>query len=392
MKMSRKSTMAQLVSVLALLGGCQGEKPATGPESMHMDANLVEITDVSSKGENLHLISLRLSDKSGNSIEMTAGSTVNYLEGGRYSLVQDNIGNRDFTATADVDGQLREIESGNLTVTRKNDSYSLSLALHSPGLEMTASTKDKNIYFDKHLLDKMPKDGNAGFTSGLKLKSKVIGQEMLYSVYLPGSYDGVKEFPVLYILHGMWGTHSDWFNHNRIHEYAAHNETASGKEMIIVSPNAFDSFYCDGHMAGINFRTYFFDEFIPHIESTYKVKTGRGNRAIAGLSMGGYGSLYYGMSHPEMFCCVYACSAACYGSGTATTPALSSFFKSPKDLPELVMEMGTEDQLFSQNESFVKELDAAGIQYEYITRRGAHDSRFWEECAPKILRKLNGIF
>ena len=56
------------------------------------------------------------------------------------------------------------------------------------------------------------------------------------------------------------------------------------------------------------------------------------------------------------------------------------------------MEMGTEDQLFSQNESFVKELDAAGIQYEYITRRGAHDSRFWEECAPKILRKLNGIF
>lgn len=166
--MSRKSTMAQLVSVLALLGGCQSEKPATGPESMHMDANLVEITDISSKGENLHLISLRLSDKSGNSIGMTAGSTVNYLEGGRYSLVQDNIGNRDFTATADVDGQLGEIESGNLTVTRKNDSYSLSLALHSPGLEITASTKDKNIYFDRQQLDKMPKDENAGFTSGLE--------------------------------------------------------------------------------------------------------------------------------------------------------------------------------------------------------------------------------
>ena len=77
--------MALLVSVLALLGGCQGEKPATGPESMHMDANLVEITDISSKGENLHLISLRLSDKSGNSIGITADRKSTRLNSSHWS-------------------------------------------------------------------------------------------------------------------------------------------------------------------------------------------------------------------------------------------------------------------------------------------------------------------
>ncbi len=184
---------------------------------------------------------------------------------------------------------------------------------------------------------------------------------------------------------------NDWFNHNRIHEYAAYNEEHGGKEVIIVSPNAFDSFYCDGYMTGINFKTYFFEEFIPHIESTYKVKKGRGYRAIGGLSMGGYGSLYSGLLHPEMFSLIYACSAACYGV-QGQTPVLRSLVKDTGNLPEVVLEMGTEDSLFPDNERFVKELDAAGVQYEYITRRGAHDSKFWEQCSPKILRKLNGIY
>lgn len=363
------------------------------PESadVRMTANLVEIQDVVKENENLYLVSLKFSDRTGNIVDITAGSTVNYLEGGRYSHSDGKIGNRHFSAAASINGTAADILSGSLTVSRNNDKYTIAVVLQCDGYMITVNTRNKNIYFDRKNLDSMQKKEDTGFESDLVINSKVIGRDMLYSIYLPQSYDGVKEFPILYILHGMWGTNNDWFNHNKIHQYSAFNASDGGKEMIIVSLNAYDSFYCDGYMVGINMYTFFFEEFLPYIENTYKVKPGRSNRAIGGLSMGGYGSLYLGMSHPEMFCCIYACSAACGGAGDQT-PALNTLFRSPEKLPEIVLEMGLQDSLLPTNDSFVRELESAGIQYEYITRNGMHDSKFWEECSPKILRKLNGLF
>lgn len=104
----------------------------------------------------------------------------------------------------------------------------------------------------------------------------------------------------------------------------------------------------------------------------------------------------YGLLHPEMFCHVYACSAA-VGIGGAV-PDLVQFISSAvgsgsvKSLPELTLEIGTEDFLFSSNEAFIKTLDSYNVPYEYITRSGVHDWKFRNACSPEIIRKSLTIF
>ena len=226
-----------------------------------------------------------------------------------------------------------------------------------------------------------------------QMESAVMGRKMPFSVYLPKSYDGQKEYPVLYLLHGADGNHNDWMARGMLNPYASAAEAAGGKEMIIVCPNGSPDgqniFYCDNYQGNnMKYMTYFFDEFIPYVESNFKVKAGRGTRAIAGLSMGGFGSLYYSFLHPEMFCYVYACSPATAIEGA---PNLYEMLGT-KDLPGITIEIGKGDFLFGSAISFKQALDGSGIANEYITRDGIHDWAFWKGCLPKLLKKVSDTF
>ncbi|MDL2305726.1 esterase family protein [Bacteroides sp. OttesenSCG-928-D19] len=225
----------------------------------------------------------------------------------------------------------------------------------------------------------------------MTIASTVLGKDMKYSVYLPQSYDGAKTYPVLYMLHGAAGNNNDWLASGMINPYAS-SAAASGtaSEMIVVCPDGLNAFYCNGYQDGMQYMTYFFDEFLPFIESTYKIKGTRGSRAIGGLSMGGYGALYYGLLHPEMFCYVYACSPATYVEGT---PNLFEMLgQNPSTLPGITIEMGTEDFLAEMAGYFKGALEGSGIAHEYISRPGAHDWTFWRACTPKIIKKVSNIF
>ena len=226
-----------------------------------------------------------------------------------------------------------------------------------------------------------------------QMESAVMGRKMPFSVYLPKSYDGQKEYPVLYLLHGADGNHNDWMAQGMLNPYASAAEAAGGKEMIIVCPNGSPDgqniFYCDNYQGNnMKYMTYFFDEFIPYVESNFKVKAGRGTRAIAGLSMGGFGSLYYSFLHPEMFCYVYACSPATAIEGA---PNLYEMLGT-KDLPGITIEIGKGDFLFGSANSFKQALDGSGIANEYITRDGIHGWAFWKGCLPKLLKKVSDTF
>ena len=226
-----------------------------------------------------------------------------------------------------------------------------------------------------------------------QMESAVMGRKMPFSVYLPKSYDGQKEYPVLYLLHGADGNHNDWMAQGMLNPYASAAEAAGGKVMIIVCPNGSPDgqniFYCDNYQGNnMKYMTYFFDEFIPYVESNFKVKAGRGTRAIAGLSMGGFGSLYYSFLHPEMFCYVYACSPATAIEGA---PNLYEMLGT-KDLPGITIEIGKGDFLFGSANSFKQALDGSGIANEYITRDGIHDWAFWKGCLPKLLKKVSDTF
>lgn len=149
------------------------------------------------------------------------------------------------------------------------------------------------------------------------LKSKVLDAEREYTIYLPKSYEAAtdRKFPILYLLHGMTDTDKTWFWRGHVNE-VMDQLVASGEavEMIIVSPNAGGSFeqgnwngYFD--MPGWKYETFFYTEFLPHIESTYRVIGDKAHRAVAGLSMGGGGATAYGQKHSELFSSVYAISA-----------------------------------------------------------------------------------
>ena len=226
------------------------------------------------------------------------------------------------------------------------------------------------------------------------IKSTVLGRTMKYSVYLPKGYDKSKEYPVLYMLHGANGSNNDWLNGGKINvnaSTAASDGTAP--EMIVICPDCGgDNFYCDNYGGNdIKYMTYFFTEFLPTVENLYAVKKDRASRAIGGLSMGGFGSLYYGLLHPEMFSYVYACSPATSIDGAPNLYDLLSKADVSK-LPGITIEIGTEDFLYESAGSFKQALDAKKVPNEYITRAGTHDWPFWAACTPKIMKKLGEVW
>lgn len=226
------------------------------------------------------------------------------------------------------------------------------------------------------------------------IKSTVLGRTMKYSVYLPKGYDKSKEYPVLYMLHGANGNNNDWLNDGKINANASTAASdGTAPEMIVICPDCGgDNFYCDNYKGNdIKYMTYFFTEFLPTVENLYAVKKDRASRAIGGLSMGGFGSLYYGLLHPEMFSYVYACSPATSIDGAPNLYDLLSKADVSK-LPGITIEIGTEDFLFQSAGSFKQALDANKVPNEYITRAGAHDWSFWAACTPKIMKKLGEVW
>ena len=226
------------------------------------------------------------------------------------------------------------------------------------------------------------------------IKSTVLGRTMKYSVYLPKGYDKSKEYPVLYMLHGANGSNNDWLNGGKINANASTAASdGTAPEMIVICPDCGgDNFYCDNYKGNdIKYMTYFFTEFLPTVENLYAVKKDRASRAIGGLSMGGFGSLYYGLLHPEMFSYVYACSPATYIDGAPNLYELLSKADVSK-LPGITIEIGTEDFLYQSAGSFKQALDAKKVPNEYITRAGTHDWPFWAACTPKIMKKLGEVW
>lgn len=226
-----------------------------------------------------------------------------------------------------------------------------------------------------------------------KLNSTVLGKEIAYSTYLPKSYDGTKTYPVLYLLNGADGNNNDWLEKGMVNAYASTYAADGGKEMIIVCPNGCPDgqnvFYCDGFQNnGVNYMTFFFDEFVPFIESIYKVKAEKESRAIAGLSMGGYGSLYYGFLHQEMFCYIYACSPATYVEGTPNLYMMQP----TAELPGITIEIGKQDFLYESAKEYHDGMSSVNIRHEWIEREGTHDWAFWVACTPKIIKKAGETF
>jgi S-formylglutathione hydrolase FrmB len=148
------------------------------------------------------------------------------------------------------------------------------------------------------------------------LNSRILKHPVHYCVYLPASYDTgaaqhtARNYPVLYFLHGLGDNERMLFNSGGWTLLDDLRRQHKIGEFLIVAPEGGRTFYINSADGSTRYSDFFLQEFIPLIETTYHISKGRDNRAISGISMGGYGALRFAFSHPEMFSTVSAQSAA----------------------------------------------------------------------------------
>ncbi len=178
------------------------------------------------------------------------------------------------------------------------------------------------------------------------LTSRILKQVVHYCVYLPAGYDAgaaarpPQRYPVLYFLHGLGDNEQTLFNTGGWTLLDDLRKQHKMGDFLIVAPEGRRSFYINSADGSVRYSDFFLQEFIPQIESKYRIRPGRAGRAISGVSMGGYGALRFAFARPDLFSAVSAQSAALITeapqqldaasrSGTSLTGVLGPVFGRP---------------------------------------------------------------
>src|SRR5580693_9875933 len=148
------------------------------------------------------------------------------------------------------------------------------------------------------------------------MNSRILKQVVHYCVYLPSGYDAgaaqnpPRRYPVLYFLHGLGDNERTLFNSGGWTLLDDLRNQHKMGDFLIAAPEGKRSFFINSADGSFLYSDFFLQEFLPHMEHSYRLRPGRAARAISGISMGGYGALRFAFAHPELFSAVSAQSAA----------------------------------------------------------------------------------
>ncbi|MCX6331048.1 MAG: alpha/beta hydrolase family protein [Bacteroidetes bacterium] len=261
------------------------------------------------------------------------------------------------------------------------------------------------------------------------ITSKILNREVHYTIYLPADYNtSERSYPVTYLLHGYGDEDDGWVQFgeiNRLADKAISDGTIP--PMIIVTPDGFKSFYINAADGSLDYEDFFIKELIPFIEKTYKVKSEKRYRGVAGLSMGGYGALIYGLKYPQLFAAVAPLSAVVwsdkdimndsdniYNSGLFETNATKNakgadritdawLRNSPlaiiekKSVEELSsvkywIDCGDDDNLSIGNSNLHIALTNKKVPHEFRIRDGVHNWSYWRSGIINALSFIGNNF
>jgi S-formylglutathione hydrolase FrmB len=263
---------------------------------------------------------------------------------------------------------------------------------------------------------------------GLILHSKILNKDVRYTIYLPFDYKtSDRYYPVVYLLHGFTDNDMGWIQFGEANLIM--DEAISNREippMILVMPDGGVSYYINNYNGTVRYEDFFFKEFIPYIEANYRIRAEKRYRGIAGLSMGGYGTLVNALKHPDMFTACAAFSAALYnddeilnviqkdwemkyavlyGHGLAgkerineTFIANNPFYIIQKSEPEkfkqlkIYIDCGDDDQFSESNSLFHVLLLKKKIPHEFRTRDGSHKWIYWRSGLVYALKFIGESF
>lgn len=256
----------------------------------------------------------------------------------------------------------------------------------------------------------------------LSLPSKILKGERKYAIYLPPDYEtSQRSYPVLYLLHGGGDDQTGWVQFGEVQhitDQAIANGTAT--PMIIVMPDANTGVrgYFNDLKGEWRYEDFFFEEFKPFVEKTYRIKKEKRYRAVAGLSMGGGGSFMYALHHPELFSSACPLSASTGPTTleatkkwlddrkeTGTPEQIEAYYKKhtvlplieaiPNDQKKAVrwyIDCGDDDFLFEGNSLAHIAMRKKEIPHEFRIRDGSHSWTYWRESLPTVLRFVSDAF
>ena len=241
------------------------------------------------------------------------------------------------------------------------------------------------------------------------LESKVLGASVKYNVYLPSGFDkSDKQYPVIYMLHGLSDTYTSWVERGGMQTVADELiGTGELREVVIIMPNAggpdihntWNGYF---NMPGWNYEDFFFKEFLPQVERKYRIISDKGHRAVMGLSMGGGGSTVYCQRHPDMFSSCYAMSAwlenkqgqvggkdlkkdkLYYVSNAVNEHSALAFIDNADDATlqalrtvKWFFDCGDDDFLVRLSFELHMKMKEKGVKSELRVRNGVHNWEYW---------------
>jgi putative tributyrin esterase len=232
---------------------------------------------------------------------------------------------------------------------------------------------------------------------------------MQYRVIMPASLIPGQKLPVVYLLHGGGGGFREWSNYSDVAYFAE-----SG--LILVMPEGNSSYYANAvDPPADRYEDYIARDLISDVEGKFPVATGRANRAIAGLSMGGFGAVNLALHHPDLFVFVAGLSSAIdvprrafsikrlqqsrhydsiFGSAGSQTRRDNDPFvllrnADPQAAPYFFLTCGEQEGLLPANREFASLLAQRHFRIEFHTVRGGHDWNQWNAWLAILFQSLS---
>lgn len=241
-----------------------------------------------------------------------------------------------------------------------------------------------------------------GAVASITYKSTAVGKNRRAHVYTPPGYEnGTEKYPVLYLLHGAGDCDHSWTSVGRAHDILDNLiATRKAKPMIVVMPAGHDAKFAnmfgpprEGQTA--KFEDDFEKDLRPHIEKTYRVKTARADRAVAGLSMGGAQTLSLFMSKPKDFSAVGVFSSGLFAQNAddrekANKEKATAAAAAKDGLKVFWFATGKDDFLLNTTKETVALFKKCELPPEYKETDGGHTWICWQqylnEFAPMLFK------
>jgi S-formylglutathione hydrolase FrmB len=263
----------------------------------------------------------------------------------------------------------------------------------------------------------------------LKVKSTILAKDMEYSIYFPADYEtSNRRYPVLYLLHGYTDDETGWTQFGEAHLICDRSiQAGESAPMIIVMPDGGVTWYINNYEGKVKYEDYFIKELIPHIDQTYRTRPTKQYRAVAGLSMGGYGTMIMATKHPDMFSAAAPLSAGVftdeevvsgddelwktvlgdlYGKKDLTGKSRLTDHYQKNSILKIVetantddlkkvryyIDCGDKDFLIKGNMALHSAMVDKKIPHEFRVREGVHNWTYWRTALPEVLKFVSESF